>query len=127
MTKEETQTLLNFISTLDNRLLSNQTIEAWQIVLKNTTLGDAMKKAGEFFRSGQTRRIGVQDVVTPDERPEENAWMDRSTHAVPLKAIRLRDLAKAGLDRRHALLKMEMEGYSLTAAEFRDAYPESQS
>jgi hypothetical protein len=81
MDNDETHRLLNIISSLDNRIVSEAMVETWATVLSGTKFDDALDRMGKFFRSGATRRLAVQDVVTPDEKVDENAWMDRSVHA----------------------------------------------
>jgi hypothetical protein len=124
MDKDSTFRLLNIISTLDNRIVTEAMAESWATVLSGTTFEDAMERVGNFFRSGITRRLTVQDVVTPDVQPEDNAWMDRSSHSKPLPHVRYEQLIQSGHDRVQALVHMQGEGYELTPSERDFVYPE---
>jgi hypothetical protein len=117
MDKDSTFRLLNIISTLDNRIVTEAMAESWATVLSGTTFEDAMERVGNFFRSGITRRLTVQDVVTPDEQPDDNAWMDRS-HERPSAGERYATLREVdGKSRPEALYAMGREGYILSTDE----------
>lgn len=109
MEKHETVQLLGMVSALDNREVTDLMIASWHGVLQRTTFVDARARMGTFYRSGATRRITVQDVVTPDVQPDDNAWMDRGTHAKLEPWDRYRQLRDEGKTRNEASIIVKHE------------------